>query len=297
MTKLIQTLRSTCISKQTLLTVFSTLVVSLGALLSGLQVEAYFSGEIRNLEQGQRRLSLSDRRSFVMARHSAAPDDFPSFECAIMPFGFVPHWGNMLSAQDLQRNFCSIDPGEFVPIPTYDIATLTRPMDELNRVQRTDAVSNAITAKLFYSTRFMGSYDLDSAEFSNPQHPAMDFKMPFGTPIRAVAGGIVHALQKQQNGLGNLVIIEHRLPDTQERVFSIYGHMDMRLVGTGESVEAGQVIGTVGNSGRSTNPHLHLQIDKDRGHEFHTPYTASANTTRDDVLKWTMHPMDFINTF
>jgi len=297
MTKIIQTLHSILISKQMLLTVFCTLCVSLGALVFGYKVEAYFSGEISNLESLQRGPTLADHNSFMMARHGSAPDQFPSFECAIMPFGFVPHWGNMISAKDLKRDFCSIDPGEFIAPPVYDMATLTRPLEELNNAIRTDDIANAITAKLFYSTRYMGSYDLDSPEFSNPQHPGIDMKMPAGTPVRAIAGGVVHALQKQQNGLGNLVIIEHRLPDTGERVFSVYGHMDLRLVGTGESVDSGQIIGTVGSTGRSTNPHLHLQIDKDRNHEFHTPYAAAANATRDDVLKWTIHPIDFIRTF
>jgi murein DD-endopeptidase MepM/ murein hydrolase activator NlpD len=58
---------------------------------------------------------------------------------------------------------------------------------------------------------------------------------------------------------GNLVVIEHKLPDGS-KFYSLYAHLDKVNVKVGQEVKAGEKIGTLGNTGRSTNPHLHLGI-------------------------------------
>ncbi|WP_240606988.1 M23 family metallopeptidase [Microbacterium sp. Gd 4-13] len=90
-------------------------------------------------------------------------------------------------------------------------------------------------------------------------HAGSDLAAADGTPILAVADGVVvHA--GFSGGFGGLVIIEHTVAG--ERVASYYAHMwETGIhVTEGQTVTAGQHIGDVGSSGRSTGPHLHLEI-------------------------------------
>ncbi len=85
-------------------------------------------------------------------------------------------------------------------------------------------------------------------------HTGIDMVAPPGTPIRAAREGTVVAADRDRV-YGKYVIIEH------DRVFTtFYGHMNEIRVDLGESVQAGTVVGTVGNTGLSTGPHLHFEV-------------------------------------
>ena len=90
-------------------------------------------------------------------------------------------------------------------------------------------------------------------------HAGSDFAAADGTPILAVADGVV-TFAGPSGGYGNLIIIEHTVGG--QRVASYYGHMwDTGIhVTVGETVAAGQHIADVGSNGHSTGPHLHLEI-------------------------------------
>ena len=90
-------------------------------------------------------------------------------------------------------------------------------------------------------------------------HAGSDFAAPDGTPIYAVADGIVVRAGYTDAG-GGVIVIEHTVRG--ERVASMYVHMWAHgiHVAEGDTVTAGQRIGDVGSSGHSTGPHLHLQI-------------------------------------
>lgn len=218
------------------------------------------------------------------------------FGCAIEPFGFTPHWGAMKSDAELQQTFCDISPAKFVQTPLYDIDALQIPLEELNDDNSAEAEA-LITSKLFYSTRHFGLHDLDSGEYRANSHTGMDFKMPKGALVSAVAGGRVNRIMRERGGLGNAVILEHALPVTRERVFSVYGHLDMILMEEGMVVKPGHSIGTVGDSGDAKGSHLHLQIDRDRGLLRHEPFVSPVNMTLEEAAKWTIHPMDFIEQY
>ncbi|MFQ6103460.1 MAG: M23 family metallopeptidase [Candidatus Glassbacteria bacterium] len=91
-------------------------------------------------------------------------------------------------------------------------------------------------------------------------HGGLDLRARAGTPVKASNDGIV-AFCGQQFYSGKSVFIDHGLG-----VYSMYFHFDEILVKQGERVRRGQVIGTVGSTGRSTGPHLHwaFQINRAR---------------------------------
>ena len=88
-------------------------------------------------------------------------------------------------------------------------------------------------------------------------HPGIDIAVPVGTPIRASGGGTVAAAGYDAD-YGLFVLLRH--PSGYE---TMYGHTSRLLAAEGDDVQAGQVIGLSGNSGRSTAPHLHFEIRHD----------------------------------
>jgi murein DD-endopeptidase MepM/ murein hydrolase activator NlpD len=90
--------------------------------------------------------------------------------------------------------------------------------------------------------------------FSLGGHEAVDLSSPIGMPVFAAGSGTVAFAGSNSTGYGNVIVIGHG--DT----FTIYGHLDSVGVRCGQSVTAGQQIGTSGNTGNSTGPHLHFEI-------------------------------------
>jgi murein DD-endopeptidase MepM/ murein hydrolase activator NlpD len=90
-------------------------------------------------------------------------------------------------------------------------------------------------------------------------HMGIDMLTDGGTPIFAAAAGVVKISQESYGGYGVAVTIEHVI--NGQRVSTLYGHMiyGSRQVVPGQTVEAGQVIGLVGSTGRSTANHLHFE--------------------------------------
>lgn len=86
------------------------------------------------------------------------------------------------------------------------------------------------------------------------QHAGTDLAAPIGVRVRAISRGTV-IFAGVQNGYGNKVEIRH-----WDGTISYYAHMSTINVGLGQQVDAGEKVGEVGNTGRSTGPHLHLQV-------------------------------------
>jgi murein DD-endopeptidase MepM/ murein hydrolase activator NlpD len=85
-------------------------------------------------------------------------------------------------------------------------------------------------------------------------HLGIDLVAPKGTPIRATADGVV-LLAAREGQYGNLVVIKH--PDG---LSTRYGHLSKFSVKAQETVTKGQIIGSVGMTGRTTGPHLHYEV-------------------------------------
>jgi murein DD-endopeptidase MepM/ murein hydrolase activator NlpD len=217
-------------------------------------------------------------------------DDFPALKKAIYPVSKTPNWGAMRSAAEWDRIYPEMHSSDFVEIPVYSLSALQIPLSVLS--QNLDKTNIAlITTKLFYSTRFFGRYHIDSGEFEG-RHPGIDLKLAAGTTVGSIAGGRVHATGTDEF-LGNFVMIEHHLP-TGEEVISIYGHLERIGTTEGAEVSPGTPIGTVGSTGNSSGPHLHLQIDKKKSPGRHKVYAPDSSVTSDVASQWTIHPIEFI---
>ncbi len=88
-------------------------------------------------------------------------------------------------------------------------------------------------------------------------HAGEDFAAPTGTPVLAPAAGTV-VLAESLFVRGNAVVLDHG-----RGVLTGYWHLDTLAVTAGERVRPGQVLGTVGNTGLSTGPHLHWELRVD----------------------------------
>src|SRR6266704_980893 len=96
------------------------------------------------------------------------------------------------------------------------------------------------------------------------QHQGVEFNNPDGTPVHAIGDGVVVFAGPAEQG-SNTVAVRHDLrvqaeDGAQLFLFSTYYHNSALLVKVGQRVKAGDVIALVGNTGRATNDHLHLEV-------------------------------------
>jgi murein DD-endopeptidase MepM/ murein hydrolase activator NlpD len=85
-------------------------------------------------------------------------------------------------------------------------------------------------------------------------HAGLDFKGPYGAPIYAAAKGTVSFVGQKQ-GYGNCIEVDHG-----NGLVTRYAHMSAFHALVGQLVKAGDQIGAIGSSGRSTGPHLHFEV-------------------------------------
>ncbi len=87
-------------------------------------------------------------------------------------------------------------------------------------------------------------------------HYGIDFAGDLGTPIKAMADGIVTLAENDLYFTGATLIFDHG-----HGISTLYMHLDEIFVEKGDIVKQGEVIGTVGSSGRSTGPHLDVRLN------------------------------------
>ena len=87
------------------------------------------------------------------------------------------------------------------------------------------------------------------------RHAGIDLAAPLGTPIYATADGTVSEAGYNSGGYGNLIKLDHG-----RGIETRYGHLSRILVGPGQRISRGQIIGHMGSTGRSTGSHLHYEV-------------------------------------
>ncbi len=99
-------------------------------------------------------------------------------------------------------------------------------------------------------------------------HFGVEFQASAGSPVLAAAAGRVVAAGEdvqlpfagQSEEYGNLVVLEHRFPDLDLPVYTLYGHLASVGVQAGQEVKAGDPLGPEGATGIATGPHLHFEV-------------------------------------
>ncbi len=86
-------------------------------------------------------------------------------------------------------------------------------------------------------------------------HKGIDILAHEGAPVRAAGYGIVVYAGNGMHGYGNAVVLDHG-----DGVTTLYAHLKSIRVESGDAVAAGSIIGTVGETGNATTPHLHFEL-------------------------------------
>jgi len=133
-------------------------------------------------------------------------------------------------------------------------------------------------ASVLYISSLFGSRD-DPFTFELGQHPGIDFAGEINTKVYATAKGTVALAESSFTGYGNEIIIDHGFGYKTR-----YGHLNKILVEKGQKIKRGQLIGLMGNTGRSTGTHLHYEVrfyDK----PVNPAYFYSDNLSQDEFKK------------
>mgnify|MGYP001247952812 CR=1 FL=1 len=105
--------------------------------------------------------------------------------------------------------------------------------------------------------RMASGYGLRADPFTKAakMHYGMDFSADIGTPVFATGDGVVKRADNKASGFGNHIRIDHGFGYE-----TIYAHLSDYNVRLGQKVQRGDIIGFVGNTGRSRGPHLHYEV-------------------------------------
>jgi len=120
-------------------------------------------------------------------------------------------------------------------------------------VQGLAGIPNTLPASLQFISSGFG-FRTDPFTGGNAFHAGLDFRGPIGTPVYAAAAGIISFTGVKQ-GYGNCLEISHA-----NGLLTRYAHLSRIGVDVGQRVGAGSAIGAIGNTGRSTGPHLHFEV-------------------------------------
>lgn len=102
---------------------------------------------------------------------------------------------------------------------------------------------------------------IDPVYGTRKMHWGLDFTADVGTDVYSTGDGIVEKVEVNSWGYGREIVIDHGFGYKTR-----YAHLSSFLVKKGDTVSRGDLIGLVGNSGKSTGPHLHYEVEKD-GHK------------------------------
>lgn len=154
--------------------------------------------------------------------------------------------------QEVTANVCYID-GIEVSRETLETTVVTQPVDEVIAVGTREVIVHSANKMIWPIDG--GTYYVISARWGDGRdHQAVDIACERGTAILAAKGGVVVETTYNHPTYGRSIVIDHG-----EGIQTRYAHCQTLKVAAGDEVEGGQVIATVGNTGRSSGPHLHFE--------------------------------------
>lgn len=126
----------------------------------------------------------------------------------------------------------------------------------------------------------------------NRWHTGIDLDLETGTPVFTMFDGIVRVVGTDGSGYGRYVLVRH-----YNGLETLYAHLSVQTVNSGQYVKAGDLIGLGGSTGRSTGAHLHFEI-RYEGNPF-TPtevFSWPENQIRGEHYLLTPHVWDYLRT-
>jgi hypothetical protein len=123
-----------------------------------------------------------------------------------------------------------------------------------------------VSLKDFYWISSIFGTRIDPVYKIRAMHRGVDFAAAIGTPVYATGDGVVKSTRVARNGYGKEVVIDHGFGYTTR-----YGHLHEILVCEGQKIKRGNIVGTIGDSGKSTGPHLHYEV-RDNGRAMNPKY-------------------------
>ena len=158
-----------------------------------------------------------------------------------------------------------INTAKRLDILTKQTVVQSRSLDEIERLAANkaaliEAIPTIQPVKNKDLTRIVSGFGYRSDPFTKARkmHFGMDFTAKRGTPVYATGNGVVKRADSRSSGFGKHIRIDHGFG-----YISLYAHLSKYNVRRGQKVKRGDIIGYVGNTGRSAGPHLHYEIIKD----------------------------------
>jgi murein DD-endopeptidase MepM/ murein hydrolase activator NlpD len=147
----------------------------------------------------------------------------------------------------------------------HNVTAFKKSVQEVNQLwtkQLTwlSALPTGLPVKGHYNLSSGYGFRIDPFTQTMAKHEGLDFAASVGTPIIASAGGVVSRAGYEAQ-YGNMVEIKHA-----EGFMTRYAHASQILVRTGQTVKRGDIIAKVGNTGRSSGPHLHYEVMRAGAH-------------------------------
>ena len=177
-------------------------------------------------------------------------------------FGGVNRYKDL---EGYQNSKIIVDASKRLDVLSKQLVVQSKSLDEIeylasNKVDLLAAIPSIQPIRNKDLKRIASGYGYRKDPFTKKprMHWGMDFTAPRGTPIYATGDGIVKRADNRAAGFGNHVRIDHGFG-----YVSLYAHMSKYKVKRGQKVKRGEIIGYVGNTGRSAGPHLHYEIFKD----------------------------------
>ena len=148
---------------------------------------------------------------------------------------------------------------------------VTPPPEVYERIKKDNILigeARAIDSKLiFFKEKFIypidkyiitGVYGSQRILNGKPRRPhyGIDFHAPEGTPVKSMMDGVVTLVKKDMYFTGGTIIFDHG-----HGISTLYMHMKDINVKKGQKVRKGQIVGTLGQSGRATGPHLDIRLN------------------------------------
>jgi len=178
-------------------------------------------------------------------------------------FGGVNRYKNM---EGYDNSELIINTAKRLDILSKQTVVQSRSLDEIERLASNkedllEAIPSIQPIKNKDLTRMASGFGYRTDPFTKKRrfHYGMDFTAKKGIPIYATGNGVIKRADNRSSGYGKHIRIDHGFG-----YVSLYAHLSKYNVRRGQKVKRGDLIGYVGNTGRSRGPHLHYEIFKDK---------------------------------